>query len=116
MIDPEQLAKHYTRFRVAERVLLTGHSHQAWPDVAREAQLAAWDAAADRVDDKWTDAFEQADRVREGFARLLAAPPGEIALGHNTHELLTRFLSALPLESRPRLVTTDGEFHTMRRQ
>jgi kynureninase len=27
-----------------------------------------------------------------------------------------RFLSALPLGKRPRLVTTDGEFHTIRRQ
>ena len=26
------LAVHYSRFRVAERLLLTGHSHQAWPD------------------------------------------------------------------------------------
>jgi kynureninase len=40
----------------------------------------------------------------------------EIALGQNTHELVTRFLSALPLDRRPRLVTTDGEFHTLRRQ
>src|SRR5207247_11384935 len=39
-----------------------------------------------------------------------------IALGANTHELVVRFLSALPLRQRPRLVTTDGEFHTIRRQ
>src|SRR5690606_31962654 len=43
--------------------------------------------------------------------------PGEvIALGQNTHELVVRFLSALPLRRRPRLVTTDAEFHTLRRQ
>jgi kynureninase len=114
--SPNALAPYYARFRVGERVLLTGHSHQAWPDVARDAQLAAWDAAADAVDDKWPAAFQQADRVREGFARLLQAAPGEIALGANTHELVTRFLSALPLASRPRLVTTSGEFHTLRRQ
>ena len=29
---------------------------------------------------------------------------------------MVRFLSALPLRERPRLVTTDGEFHTIRRQ
>ncbi len=34
----------------------------------------------------------------------------------NTHELVLRFLSALPLRERPKLVTTDGEFHTLRRQ
>ncbi|MGH9203679.1 MAG: kynureninase, partial [Vicinamibacterales bacterium] len=37
-------------------------------------------------------------------------------LGQNTHELVTRLLSALPLSVRPRLVTSDGEFHTIRRQ
>ena len=40
----------------------------------------------------------------------------QIALGQNTHELVTRWLSALPLRERPRLVTTDGEFHSLRRQ
>lgn len=114
--SPNPLAAHYSRFRVAERVLLTGHSHQAWPDVARDAQLAAWDDAAEAVDDKWVRAFARAQRVREGFARRLGAAPDEIALGVNTHELVTRFLSALPLDARPRLVTTDGEFHTLRRQ
>src|SRR6185312_1473995 len=46
----------------------------------------------------------------------LADPAGEIALGTNTHELVLRFLSALDLRTRPRLVSTDGEFHTLRRQ
>src|SRR5206468_6989598 len=38
------------------------------------------------------------------------------ALGANTHELVVRWLSALPLGRRPRLVTTTGEFHSIRRQ
>jgi kynureninase len=110
------LARHYTRFRVAERLLLTGHSHQAWPDVAFEAQQRAWLDAAALVDDKWEQAFAQADLVRAGFRRLLNDHDGDIALGSNTHELVTRLLSALPLGARPRLVTSDGEFHTVRRQ
>ncbi len=110
------LARHYSRFRVSERVLLTGHSHQAWPDMAFEAQQQAWLDAAEMVDDKWDRAFGMADEVRAGYRRLLDDPDGHIALGHNTHELVVRFLSALPLRERPRLVTTDGEFHTVRRQ
>ena len=97
-------------------MLLTGHSHQAWPDVAFEAQQQAWLDAAEHVDDKWNRAFEVADEVRAGYRRLLDDPDGHIALGQNTHELVIRFLSALPLRVRPRLVTTDGEFHTIRRQ
>ncbi|MDE2806084.1 MAG: kynureninase [Gemmatimonadota bacterium] len=110
------LARHYSRFQVSDRVLLTGHSHQAWPDVAFSAQKQAWLDAAEFVDDKWGRAFEVADEVRAGFRRLLEDPDGHIALGQNTHELVIRFLSALPLRERPRLVTTDGEFHTIRRQ
>jgi selenocysteine lyase/cysteine desulfurase len=113
---PNPLAPCYARFRVEERLLLTGHSHQAWPDVGFEGQIGAWADAAELVDEKWGRAFEKADRVRRGFARLLGARADEVALGASTHELVTRFLSALPLDRRPRLVTTDGEFHTIRRQ
>jgi kynureninase len=110
------LADHYRLFRVSERLLLTGHSHQAWPDVAREAVLEAYDDAADLVDGKWDRALVKADEVRAGFGRLLGEPEARIALGSNTHELVVRLLSALDLRDRPRLVTTDGEFHTIRRQ
>jgi len=114
--NPNALAVHYSRFRVSERLLLTGHSHQAWPDCGFEAQMQAWSDAAEYVDNKWEFAFSQARRVERGYARLLGNDEGHIALGANTHELLVRFISALPLQKRPRLVTTDGEFHTIRRQ
>ena len=112
----EGLAEHYSAFRVSERLFLTGHSHQAWPDVAREGQLEAWQDAAEHTDLKWERAFAKAERVREGFRRVLADPGAPVALAGNTHELVLRFLSALPLRDRPKLVTTDGEFHTLRRQ
>jgi kynureninase len=113
---PNALAADYSSFRVADRLLLTGHSHQAWPDVAREGQLEAFEDAALCVDEKWDRAFAKAERVRDGFRRLLGDPGAEIALAQNTHELVTRFLSALDLRRRPRLITSDGEFHTLRRQ
>lgn len=113
---PNALAPSYGRFRVQERVLLTGHSHQAWPDVAFDGQLEAAEDAARLVDEKWERAFERAERVRDGFRRLLAEPAAEIALGASTHELLVRLLSALPWRGRRRIVSTDGEFHTLRRQ
>jgi kynureninase len=113
---PNALALDYSAFRVADRLLLTGHSHQAWPDVAREGQLEAFEDAAFCVDEKWDRAFAKADAVRDGFRRLLVEPSAEIALGQSTHELVIRFLSALDLGRRPRLITSDGEFHTLRRQ
>lgn len=114
--SPNALSPYYSRFAVQDRLLLTGHSHQAWPDCGFEGQCRAWQDAAEFVDDKWDGAFARADRVRRGFARLLDDTDGHIALGPNTHELVVRFLSALPIEKRPRLVTTDGEYHTIRRQ
>jgi kynureninase len=115
---PNALAPHYRRFRVAERLLLTGHSHQAWPDRALVGQVRAFEDAAELVDGKWERAFERAARVRRGFAALLGEPEREAAyaLAGSTHDLVVRFLSALPLGKRPRLVTTDGEYHSLRRQ
>ncbi|HTQ78408.1 MAG TPA: aminotransferase class V-fold PLP-dependent enzyme, partial [Thermoanaerobaculia bacterium] len=119
--SPNALASSYGRFRVAERLLLTGHSHQAWPDRALVGQIRAWEDAAELVDGKWQRAFAKAERVRRGFARLMAdggdgVPQAAYSLGINTHELVLRFLSALPLRTRRKLLTTDGEFHSIRRQ
>lgn len=114
--SPSPLAAHYRRFAVGERLLFTGHSHQAWPDRALRGQERAWMDAAEHVDLKWERAFERAERVRRGWRALLDDPDGLYTLGANTHELLVRFLSALPLGERPELVTTDGEFYSLRRQ
>jgi kynureninase len=113
---PNSLAPHYRDFRVADRLLLTGHSHQAWPDVARDGMLRAHEDAALLVDGKWERAFAVAEAVRAGYRRWLDDPQGELALCASTHDAVIRFLSALPLRQRPRLVSTDGEFHTLRRQ
>jgi kynureninase len=114
--SPSPLAGDYARFRVGERLLLSGHSHQAWPDVALEGVVECFEDAAALVDDKWRRAFAKADAVRSAVGALLGDPAADVALGQNTHELVVRFLSALDLRARPRLVTTDGEFHTLRRQ
>ncbi len=115
-LDSASLRVHYQAFLASGRVLLTGHSHQGWPDVAREGVIAAWEDAAAHVDDKWGAAFAQADALRQGVADRIGGAAEDVALGANTHELVARFLSALDLGKRPRLVTTSGEFHSMDRQ
>lgn len=114
--SPNALAVYYSKFRVGERLLLTGHSHQAWPDCGFKGQQQAWLDAAEHLDNKWELAFNKAGQVRRGFAQLLHDHDGDIALGSSTHDMVIRFLSALPLAKRPRIVTTDGEFHSLRRQ
>jgi len=114
--SPNALAPHYARFAVDKRLLFTGHSHQAWPDCGLVGQIDAWSDAAELADEKWERAFAKAAQVRAGFARLLGDADGLYTLAPSTHDLLVRWLSALDLRRRPRLVTTDGEFHSARRQ
>lgn len=114
--SPNALAPHYSAFRVQERLLLTGHSHQAWPDVAFDGQKRAWLDAAELADGKWERVAGKVERVAEGYRELMGGCDGDLTLETNTHGLVVRFLSALPLRERPRIVTTDGEFHTVRRQ
>jgi selenocysteine lyase/cysteine desulfurase len=113
---PEALRPHYSAFLRPDRILLTGHSHQAWPDVARAGLTRAFDDAAEHVDDKWQRAAEVADDLRAAVVERIGGGIDQIALGQSTHELVSRFLSALDLRRRPRLVTTSGEFHSLDRQ
>ena len=101
---------------MARRLLLTGHSHQAWPDVALEGQTLAWHDAARHADGKWEHVAAKVERVSEAYRSLMGGCDGDLTLDTNTHALVVRFLSALPLRERPRIVTTDGEFHSIRRQ
>lgn len=115
--DPVALASHYSRFAVGDRLALTGHSHQAWPDVALDGQREAFDDAAAHWDDKWERAFDRAARVRAGLSAMLGDDDrGTLTLADSTHTLLVRLLSSLDLRARPRLLTTDAEFHSARRQ
>ncbi len=115
--DPRAVAEHYRAAQVHERLLLTGHSHQAWPDVAREGQLEAFEDATALVDEKWDRALAKAARVQDGWLRWLGDDgSGVVTLADSTHTLLVRLMSALDWGARPRVVTTDGEFHSARRQ
>ncbi|QBF83617.1 aminotransferase class V-fold PLP-dependent enzyme [Shewanella maritima] len=122
-LTAEQLQAHYSDFNVSERILLSGHSHQAWPDVARQGVLQCYDDAAKHVDEKWGAALAKADEVRDFYRTLMGEANGQIALGSSTHELILRFMSDLDYfkqakaSSRPlKIVTTDSEFHSLRRQ
>lgn len=109
------LQAHYQRFAVQDRILLTGHSHQAWPDAAMAGQLAAFEDAARYVDDKWDQAFAMQDRLSQHLARRLDDSCGDYVYASNTFELIARWLSAFDWQTQPTLVTTDGEFHSLRR-
>ncbi|MFA7361149.1 MAG: kynureninase [Candidatus Kapaibacterium sp.] len=114
--DVNPLSEHYKDFRVTERILLTGHSHQAQPDCSKEGILQCWKDASELADDKWKRVFAAADKFRLHISELLDDDKENIVFGQNTHDLILRFLSALDFKSRKKIITSDGEFHTIRRQ
>ena len=117
MID---LRPHFSRFLGARphRLHFAAHSHHAWPDVTREAQIACWDDAAARMDDKWEHVLHSVlVEFRGHVARHLNLPdPATIIPAPNTHEFLLRILSCFPAGRPTRILATDGEFNTFARQ
>ncbi|MGM0588190.1 MAG: aminotransferase class V-fold PLP-dependent enzyme [Bacteroidota bacterium] len=112
----QSLAPHYSRFDVANRLLFTGHSHQAWPDCAMDGYIQSFDQAATLVDNKWEQAFQKTESLRNYLRSYYDDPHGRYCLGPNTHQLLVALLSSFDLAQKPKIITTSGEFHSMYRQ
>ena len=114
------LHQHFSIFRDAApgRIHLAAHSHHYWPDAACRAHEQAVQQAARLADVKWGPIFhELMPRVRRGIVRILNLPDeGTLAFAPNTHELVCRLLSSLPLTRPPRVLTSDAEFHSFERQ
>lgn len=118
-VDIDALRAAYSAFLATPgRILLSGHSHQAWPDVVRDALSRYFDDSARLADDKWEAAvFPKVDAVgRRILARFGFDPSDPIAFGRSTHELVFRLLSSKPLGRGARIVTTTSEFHSLWRQ
>ncbi|MDR8389763.1 hypothetical protein NC796_01355 [Aliifodinibius sp. S!AR15-10] len=112
----QRLQPHYSHFNVGNRLLFTGHSHQAWPDVALEGLKESFNVSAKEVDDKWESAFKKTEILRSYLRDYYDDPNGMYCLAENTHHLLVAWLSSFDLKNKPKIITTDGEFHSMSRQ
>jgi kynureninase len=114
------LRADFSRFRDAnpKRINLAAHSHHEWPNVTFEAQMRCWDDAARLAGDKWRLVFgELLPSLQAGIAAILNLPdPSTIAIAPNTHEFLRRILSCFPASRPVRILSSDAEFHTFRRQ
>lgn len=110
------LQPHYSHFNVANRLLFTGHSHQAWPDVAFEGIQEYMRMVADEVDKKWGPSFEKTEILRKYLRSYYDDPAGRYCREQNTHVMIVSWLSALDLKNKPKIITTTGEFHSMYRQ
>jgi selenocysteine lyase/cysteine desulfurase len=112
--------QHFQLFLAAdpERLHFAAHSHHFWPDVTFAAQERCWLDAARLADRKWETVFaEVVPAAQRHVARILNLPdPSTIAFGPNTHGFVMRLLSLFPPGKPIRVLTTDGEFHSFRRQ
>lgn len=101
-----------------DRLHFAAHSHHLWPDASWLGQQAAWDDAARLADRKWgrvMDAIWPAAQVHVA-AELQLTDPSTVVFASNTHELLLRIVSAMAPRRPLRILATDGEFHSFRRQ
>ncbi|MGV8929688.1 MAG: aminotransferase class V-fold PLP-dependent enzyme [Brevundimonas sp.] len=100
-----------------ERLHFAAHSHHLWPDASFDGQVQAWVEANRFADRKWDVIFgDVIPEAQTHVARELNLPsPDTVVFAPNTHDLLLRIVSGL--ERKPaRILSTDGEFHSFRRQ
>jgi selenocysteine lyase/cysteine desulfurase len=99
------------------RLHFAAHSHHLWPDASYEGHLCAWEDAARLADRKWDKVMGEVwpAAQREVAAELRLPDPASVAFAPNTHALIVRLVSALP-RGRLRVLASDGEFHSFRRQ
>jgi len=103
-----------------ERLHFAAHSHHLWPDASFDGQMQAWNDAARLADRKWDKVMDEVwTEAQRHVARELGMDdPSSIVFSSNTHDFLIRLITAAPRrESGPlKVLTTDGEFHSARRQ
>jgi selenocysteine lyase/cysteine desulfurase len=102
------------------RLHMAAHSHHLWPDASFDGQVECWNDAARLADSKWDRIMGEVwpEAQQHVADELGSGMPDAVVFASNTHDLLVRLFAAVP--HRPgqpvRVLTTDGEFHSARRQ
>jgi selenocysteine lyase/cysteine desulfurase len=103
-----------------DRLHFAAHSHHLWPDASFDGQVEAWNDAARLADRKWDKVMDEVWPEAQGHVarELGTGDPSAIVFASNTHDFLIRLVTAAPKpdDGPVRVLTTDGEFHSARRQ
>jgi selenocysteine lyase/cysteine desulfurase len=103
-----------------DRLHFAAHSHHLWPDASFEGQVECWDDAARLADNKWDRVMGEVwpEAQAHVAAELGSGDASAIVFAANTHDFLIRLAAACPpREGAPlRVLMSDGEFHSARRQ
>jgi selenocysteine lyase/cysteine desulfurase len=102
------------------RLHMAAHSHHLWPDASFGGQVECWEDAARLADAKWDRIMGEVWPEAQGHvaAELGSEMPEAVVFAANTHDFLIRLAAAAPRRNggRLRILTSDGEFHSARRQ
>lgn len=101
-----------------DRLHMAAHSHHLWPDASFDGQVECWNDAARFADRKWDRIMREVwpEAQRAVAAELGTAMPDSIVFAPNTHDLLVRLFAAAGEKWPIRVLTSDAEFHSARRQ
>ena len=102
-----------------ERLHFAAHSHHLWPDASFEGQVECWEDAARMADNKWDRVMGEVwPEAQANVANELGSlDSSAIVFASNTHDFLIRLAAACPGKGGPlRILMSDGEFHSARRQ
>lgn len=100
------------------RLHFGAHSHHLWPDAAFQGHAEAGNDAAVLADAKWDKVMGPVWSEAQGHVarELGTGQPEAVVFAPNTHDFLVRLFSAVPRARGLRVLTSDGEFHSARRQ
>ena len=100
-----------------DRLHFAAHSHSLWPDASWIGHQAAWEDAARLADHKWGRVMGEIYPAAQAevAAELRLPDPSTVVFAGNTHDLLLRIISARR-DNPVRILSSDGEFHSFRRQ
>ncbi len=102
------------------RLHFAAHSHHLWPDASYEGQVQCWEDAAARADTKWDKVMGEVwpEAQAHVAVELGSGDPSAIVFASNTHDFMIRLQAACPRrgDGPLRVLMSDGEFHSARRQ
>ncbi|MGI8931641.1 MAG: class V aminotransferase [Sphingomicrobium sp.] len=102
------------------RLHFAAHSHHLWPDASLEGQVECWNDAARLADGKWDRVMGEvwSEAQRHVADELGSGDPSAVLFAANTHDFLIRLAAACPRATNAplRVLMSDGEFHSARRQ
>jgi len=103
-----------------ERLHMAAHSHHLWPDASFDGHMQCWEDAARLADLKWDKLMGEVwpEAQCNVAGELGSGMPDAIVFASSTHDFLVRLVAAAPRadHSKLRVLTSDAEFHSARRQ